>query len=60
LLLYSRYIIEYTPMGKRKVNNKLMAKLRLSAKIRRDKKRRKREAKGKTPGQLLADKMVAK
>lgn len=37
-----------------------MAKLRLSAKIRRDKNRLKRIAKGKTAGQLLAEKMTAK
>ncbi len=47
-------------MGTRKVNNKLMAKLRLSAKIRRDKSFLKRLAKGKTAGQLLAEKMDKK
>jgi len=47
-------------MGRRKRKNKLMAVIRKFAKINRDKKRLKRVAKGKTAGQLLAEKMAAK
>lgn len=45
-------------MGRRKVNNQILAKLRKVAKERRDKNRLKREAKGKTAGQKLAEKMA--
>ena len=46
-------------MGTRKRINLINAKIRKAAKITRDKNRVKRIAKGKTAGQLLAEKLVA-
>ncbi len=47
-------------MGVRKKNNQREAQRRIIAKKKRDQKRLKRLAKGKTAGQKLADKMAGR
>ena len=47
-------------MGRRKINNQRRKQEREAAKKRRDQKRLKRLAKGKTFGQKLADKMAGR
>ena len=48
------------PMGTRKKNNQREKQRRIIAKKKRDEKRIKRAAKGKTAGQKLADKMAGR
>ncbi len=60
ILLYYKTVIKYKNMGLRKKNNKIIAGQRKKAAETRAAKKNKRDIKGKTAGQKLAEKMAGK